>query len=749
MKESLNNEKGKKIVNEVKTFPVPFISKERISIPANTKNGTSKEKIVNQAFKFHKAGQIVEATKYYKNFINQGGKDYRVFSNYGNILRDLGKLKEAELLLRKATRLNPKIANNHYNLGNILIDLGKLKEAELSTRIAIDLKPNFAQAYYNLGNILREIGKLKEAELSIQKAIKLKPDYAQAYFNLGNILREIGKLKEAELSIQKAIKLKPDYAQAYSNLGIILRELGKLKEAEFSIQKAIELKPDYAQAYSNLGIILYDLDKLKESEINSRKAIEFNPELSSFHLNLGTTLSKLGKLEEAAVAYQSALEKNPNNSKAIAELIMVFSELSSWHDVEKYLNYLSEIDIKQQTFNPMKLSHIEDDPSLYLQRALNFHNKNHKREPKKINFINKHQIHIGYFSADFREHPIMFLLSRILELHDNERFRVYIYSFAIIEDQYTQKLKKKPFIFRNIYGKSDLEAVEIARNDQLDIAIDLMGTTENNRMNIFSYRVSPIQICYLCSTTGSTEIDYLISDKIVTPKKFTKYYSEKIIYMPDSFMCFSDKRSISTKRFTRKEFNLPNNAFVLAAFHRNRKITLKEIDSWSRILLNISNAVIWISSTNQIAEKNILKAFKERGIKAGRILFAPKMKSNEEHLSRHSCADLFIDTFSWNANSTSIDSLWAGLPVVTLLGKSFMARTSASLLTTLGLAKLIANTTFEYENIIINLSKNPIELREIKNKLLNSKYKNPLFNSKQITKNLERVYCNLINNLKS
>ncbi len=218
----------------------------------------SKEQIINQGIKFHLQGNILQATKYYQYCINQKFQDQRVFSNYGVILKDLGKLKEAELYTRKAIELNANFADAHSNLGNILKGLGKLKEAELYTRKAIKLNPNFADAYSNLGNILKDIGKLKEAELYTRKAIKLNPNFAIAYANLGNILKGLGKLKEAEISTRKAVELNANFADANYSLGNILKSLGKLKQAEDSYHKAIELNP-------NLSLAFYSLSTLKLS----------------------------------------------------------------------------------------------------------------------------------------------------------------------------------------------------------------------------------------------------------------------------------------------------------------------------------------------------------------------------------------------------------------------------------------------------------------------------------------------------
>ena len=277
MYSSSQKSEGKKKVNEIKTFPVivPLReNQENITIFTNTHKKLSKEQVINQAFTFHAQGNISEAAKLYQYFINQGFKDHRVFSNYGVILKNLGKLKEAEITYRKAIEIKTDYAEAHNNLGNILKDLGKLKEAELSTRKAIQIKTDYAEAHYNLGNILKDLGKQQEAEITYRKAIEIKTDYAEAHNNLGNILRDLGKLQKAELSTRKAIQIKTDYAEAHNNLGNILRDLGKLQEAELSTRKAIQLNPDLDEAHNNLGTILIDLGKLKELILLSKSTVE-------------------------------------------------------------------------------------------------------------------------------------------------------------------------------------------------------------------------------------------------------------------------------------------------------------------------------------------------------------------------------------------------------------------------------------------------------------------------------------------
>jgi len=323
MEQSAKEEQMNKQLTKVTTYSIPFPIgdiKENLSISTNT---PSKTEIINKAFKFHSQGNILNATKYYKYFINQGFKDHKVFCNYGVILKDLGKLEEAELSTRKAIEINPNFAEAYANLGNILKGLGKLQEAELSTRKAIEINPNFANAYNNLGNILGEIGKLQEAELSTRKAIEINPNFAEAHANLGNILKNLGKLQEAEFYIRKAIKLNPNFANAYNNLGNIFREIGKLQEAELSTRKAIEINPNVAITHANLGIILRDLGKPEEAELSLKKAIEINPNFTNAYFNLFHHYEKTNNLKQL----KDSLKEFKNINNIENELLLFGSRL--------------------------------------------------------------------------------------------------------------------------------------------------------------------------------------------------------------------------------------------------------------------------------------------------------------------------------------------------------------------------------------------------------------------------------------
>lgn len=271
-----------------------------------------------------------------------------------------------------------------------------------------------------------------------------------------------------------------------------------------------------------------------------------------------------------------------------------------------------------------------------------------------------------------------------------------------------------------------------------EIAVDLKGFTLDERLAPFAYGLAPVQISYLGypGSLGADFIDYIIADPIVIPEDQRPYYSEKVIYLPHSYQPNDDKRKIAETGTSRADFGLPKNAFVLCCFNNNYKISPREFDIWMRILSRVEGSVLWLLKTNQWVEQNLSKEAEQRGINASRLVFADKLP-HSEHLARHKHADLFIDTFNYNAHTTASDALWAGLPVVTKQGSQFAARVSASLLWAVGLPELIVNTEAEYEALILELARDGSKLNAIKVKLAKNRLREPLFDTKQYTRHFE------------
>ena len=604
------------------------------------------------------------------------------------------------------------------------------------------------RVFFNFGGVLEGLGKSKEAELFTRKAIQIRPDFAEAYSNLGNILKSLGKSKESESAYRKAIELKPQLAESHSSLGTLMKDFGNLKEAELFTRKAIQINPNFATAHYNLGIILKDLGKLKDAELSTRKAIQINPNFAEAYSQLGNILKGLGNIYDAINSYKYALKIDKNQSLAKFGLIESKGLICDWSEQENQTIWLDQLGIKGFPINPHSLFCYEDSPLKNLKRAQRFNQKNFSCKQSYVAPFNKNKkIHIGYFSADFMDHATMYLISPLFKLHDKSEFEIYLYSFPPKEDKFTEIAKNSGCFFRDVRELSTIETVQLARKDNLDIAIDLKGYSKYCRMNIFAHRVASIQINYLGypGSLGAKTIDYIIADNIIIPDKYEKFYSEKVIKMPSCYQCNDDKKEISIKSISRNKFNIPEKAFVFICFNSNKKITPREFEIWMRLLRRIKGSVLWLYQSNNLSKDNLRIEAEKRDVNQNRLIFANTLPL-KEHLARYTLGDLALDTFNCNGHTTTSDALWAGLPVLTKIGESFSARVSASLLTSLGITELITHSQREYEEKALEIASNPETLKRLKDKVAKLRNKSPLYNSKLFTKDLEKKFKELVKN---
>ena len=300
--------------------------------------------------------------------------------------------------------------------------------------------------------------------------------------------------------------------------------------------------------------------------------------------------------------------------------------------------------------------------------------------------------------------------------------------------------------FLDVEDKSDEEIAQLARELEIDIAIDLKGFTKESRPKIFMYGAAPIQISYLAfpGTMGLHCFDYVIADPILIPEKYQDGMIEKIIYMPNSYQVNDRSRQISPVIKSREELGLPASGFIFCCFNNNYKITPKVFDSWVRILQAVEGSVLWLYEDNPFAATNLKREALARGLNPERLIFAGRMEP-ADHLARYKNADLFLDTSPCNAHTTASDALWAGLPVVTLLGRSFGARVAASLLAAVDLTELITKNQVEYEALAIELGQNPEKVQLLKERLQKNKLTTPLFNTPLFTWHLESAYQAVFN----
>jgi predicted O-linked N-acetylglucosamine transferase (SPINDLY family) len=398
--------------------------------------------------------------------------------------------------------------------------------------------------------------------------------------------------------------------------------------------------------------------------------------------------------------------------------------------------------------NPFFLLPLCDSPTLQQRAAVRWVSAQCPSDAAVVPIATRHHaapIHIGYFSADYHEHATSYLIAQLLELHDRSRFRVSCISFGPpSEGAMRKRLVAGCDDFIDVRGQSDASIALLARSRGIDIAVDLKGFTQDNRIGIFAHRAAPLQVNFLGypGTMGAPFIDYIIADPVVIPESLQHLYTEKIIRLPHSYQVNDAARAIAAVSVTRSELNLPHTGFVFCCFNNAYKILPAMFDRWMRILSRVDGSVLWLLGDNPGMIHNLQREAAARGIAPERLIFADRIDV-PHHLARHRAADLFIDTLPCNAHTTGSDALWAGVPLLTCAGDSFAARVAASLLRAIGLPELIAETPERYEEMAIHYARHPDLLSDIRRRLNQNRLTEPLFDTPRYCRDLEAALAGI------
>ena len=709
----------------------------------------------NMGLAFQDLGNSTEAVSCYQKALELKPDHAGAYYNMGDAFRSQDKPTEAVSCYQKAVELKPDYFEAYNNMGIVFSKQGELDRAISYYQKALEQKPDYVQAHNNLGFVLQDIGRSFEAITSYQKALKIKPDYFEAYNNMGTAFADLGKPAEAIPCYQKALKLKPDYFEAYNNMGIALQGQGKLDEAISCCQKTLELKPDYADAYNNMGIALQGQGKLDEAISCCQKALELRPDYADAYNNMGGALQGQGKLNEAISCYQKALELKPDYADACNNLFHQLQHICAWQNLE-ILATKHESLTKKSLDNGVKTG---ESPFVSLARHTDLsHNFAVAKSwscdiARRVSNLKmpfsfddrklwKNKIIVGYLSNNFLNHAMAYLMLSMFGLHNRDEFEIFCYSYGRDEGgYYRERIQHDCDKFVDIRNLSHADAAKRIYEDQVDILVDLMGHTRDNRLEICALRPAPIQVRYLglAGTTGADFFDYIITDRIVTPENHTYFYSEKFVCMPHSYQINDRIQVISNKDWKRADFGLPNDSFIFCSFNQAYKIETVMYDNWMKILQQVPEGVLWLLRENETAEKNLRMEAEARDMKPERLIFSEKLPP-DKHLARLRLADVALDTRVVNGAATTSDALRAGVPVITLQGVHFASRMSSSILTAIGLPGLITHSLEEYEALAVRLARNRGELQTIRDRLAKKRLTEPLFDTPRFTRNLEKAY---------
>lgn len=669
-------------------------------------------------------------------------------NNQGNALLQLGQCEAAVVSYGAAIALEPELADAHYNLGNAFFDLAQHDAARQSYTRAIELEPNYWRAYNNRGLALWCAGQYAAALADYDRAIAVEPKNPEAYNHRADALRDSGEFPAAISSYDTAIELKPDYAEAFNGRAGVLAALNQYDGALQSYDAAITARPAFAEAYMNRGNVLHELGRSAEALASYDRALALDPQFAEGYYKRGDVERSLNQFEAALADYDLALAIKPNLKFLRGTRLHAKMQLCDWRGVDSDVAALAAaIERGEPVCPPFALLALSESAPLQ-RRAAEIYVREESPPALKPSFpanYGRHErIRVGYFSSDFRNHPVSYLTAGLIEAHDRSAFDVCAFSTGPdTGDAMRRRLEKAFDRFIDVKGRSDADIVGLARTMELDVAVDLGGFTNGARPFIFARRPAPVQVGYIgyLGTTAAPYMDYLIADEALIPDAGRRHYSEKILYLP-SYQSNDPRRRIADKIFTREELGLPPSAFVYCCFNASYKISPAIFAGWMRILDQVPQSVLLLHADVAAIERNLLAEAARAGMDPRRLVFV-KSLPQAEYLARYRAADLFLDTLPYNAGTTASDALWAGLPVLTRAGETFAGRMAASLLTAAGVPELIAPTEERYEALAVELARDRGRLNRISRRLADQRATAPLFDIVRFTRHLEAAYCRI------
>jgi predicted O-linked N-acetylglucosamine transferase (SPINDLY family) len=711
--------------------------------PAQTRFGQQ----FAQAQTLQQQGQLTPARLIYQQILDAEPDHFDALNAMGVLAGQSKDLQQALQYFERAIAIQPGNSGAHCNRGLALKQLQQPDAALACFDGAIALDPNSEIAHYSRAETCKDLGRIDEALASYDKAIAINPGFVQAAYRRGVVLQQSSRPAEAVASYDQVIRIKPDHFNAHANKASSLVALGRHSEALASCDQAIALKPDNAEAHCSRGTVLLLLQKIDTAIASFDRAIAIKPDYAEAYFHRGYSRRMLNRFDSAAADYKMVANLAPDFEFLPGTRLEASLHVCDWSDFDALVAQVaSGIENDARVAHPFIFMALMDSARLQLKAARTWVSHacpaNGALGPIALR-ARPRKLTVGYFSADLHEHPVGHLLAQLIEIHDRSRFEVIAFSFGPkTHDELQLRLARAFDKFIEVRQKSDVEVASMARNLNVDIAVDLSGYTYASRPGIFALRAAPVQVSYLgyLGTMGSGYIDYIVADRTVVTPASESHYSEKIIYLPDTHLVNDRDRRIADKVFTREELGLPPQGFVFCCFSNSYKILPEVFARWMRILGRTGNSVLWLQQANATVAGNLRREASRRGIDGGRLIFADRMASLDEHLARLRAADLFLDTFPYVAHATALDVLWAGVPLLTYPGESFASRVAAGLVRTIGVPELITSTQQQYEQLAIELASNPQRLAAIRTRIQDNRLTSPLFDTPRFARNLEAAY---------
>lgn len=722
---------------------------------------------INSGFALYRQGDVEEALSIASRLIRDNPEMPEAYALEGMCKFSKGEFSAAKEALLKVEGLanllkdKTNIPNYKVMLATLEYELGNYKSAELYAREALDLGLNDSLTHNVLGAALAAQEKFKEAKGAFLRALEFEAKDAELWENLGVCNYRLFEYSEAVACFKKALSLNSELRSSNKQLGLALMELYKYGEAIEQFLQYLKKGKEDAFITSNLGAAYAYQNQLDEAFNWLTRSQNLDPGLASTYLAFAIFYLKKGESENCKKNLRKALEIEPENVSLRVKILEILEEICAIREREEVLVPFKKIQspkpaeieslipalLRLNYTNVLSLGDIKRMHVLvgeYLSnKAINsdFH---HEIAAYKSNS----KIKIGYVSTDFREHSVGYFIRNIIKAHDPNKFEIYCYADLGKSDLITQEIKSSVSHFKNITSLDDESAAKIISDDQIQILVDLNGYTERHvsrtsRLPVFAYGPAPVQIAYLGypNTTGVNALKYRITDSYADFPDSTQF-TEKLIYMPECFLCFGDFPGQKIELVTAFE---RNGYVTFGSFNNTAKLTTEVITVWASILHRVQKSKILIKAfwlKDEIARENIYQEFERNGIERHRIQLLGIRKSKTDHLSLYNDIDIALDTFPYNGTTTTCEALWMGVPVITLLGKLHAQRVSYSILKNIGHEELVAQNEKEYIDIACDLAANQEFLRALRKRIPQDLSNSILCNPERFTRQLEQVYLN-------
>jgi protein O-GlcNAc transferase len=732
----------------------------------------------------HQAGQLDIAADLIGRAIAVRADIPSFHNNLGNILKDQNRLNEAETRYRQALMLKPDYPEASNNLGVTLQSLGRLEDAATCCRRAVGLRPNYAEALFNLGNILKDQGKADDALAYFQKSMEIAPD-ADAHTGVGDILQDQGKSDEAITHYKSALALKPDSPEALNglglslvsrsrpdeampyyeraiilkpnsieiihNLGNLLVGRGKIDDAVALLMRGLALKPDSPALLHSLGLAFAAKERFDEAVEYYRRAIACDPAYWLSYCNIGALLHSLGRVDESVAFLTDALALEPDSAHILNNLGATYKDTGNLDEAIKcfrraimckpelaavsYSNLLMTMVYTASIF-PQELTATAREFGERIANPLL------RARPLPCDADPERKLRIGYVSPDLRDHAVNYFLGPLIKLHDRKQFEVFAYSCNKTDDAVTSRLKRDFDHWRDIKTLNDDQAADLIEADQIDILVDLAGHTGDNRLLVFARKPAPIQVTWLGypATTGMKAMDYRITDIHAEPVGMTEHLNTEMLWrLPEMFCCYQAHVN-SPAVIDHPPFE-DNGYVTFGCFNNFAKVTNPVLAAWAKIMAQTPESHLLLEIRGLESPQfrsEVEERLRRFGLPVDRILLEPRKRSNQFAL--YNRIDIALDPFPCAGGTTSMDTLWMGVPFVTLAGGHFVSRMGVTILTNAGMPELIATTIDEYVKLTTNLALDKDRLRGLRHNLQDRVAASPLMNQAAFTHNIEAAY---------